>query len=164
MSVGIELPLTFHHLGVKGVIEGDPDGFVSGDLVGTADASGGTLDVGLTWANANDETPADVLVRINHISVVCANSTVTDVRVFLTKTLPWTGVTQRRIIGAGDLSDDGKEVDYASGLWVWSQKADQLLLNAVAGNVDTTTMTLSCQGFYWYMGRLRRRLFEYPVA
>ncbi len=167
MAVVISRPVHYFHLGVRGIIDGDPDGILTGELISTGNGTGGNHTLNLDWVtNAGDPKPDDVMVRINWINIASEIANAADHRIFLTKTLPWDGATVRQlgIITTGDLTPGGgMHLDFAQGLWMFPQKDDTAFLQTVSTNVDLSVKSFTLQGYYWYMGRLRRRLMENPL-
>jgi len=170
MAITQARPIDYFHLGVRGVIEGDPDGLFSFDNPVVHDASGGLVSFAFHYGNVTTgPNKLDVLMRLNWLHLHGVGATVTNLRCSLTKTLPWFGGAERVIFGpdessGGDLAaDENAHVEFINGLWVFPQKGDSQFLEFVSTNVNGATLTMTGQGYFWYMGRLRRRVMENPI-
>ncbi len=169
MAVTVQRPLDYFHLGIKGVIAGDPDGIFSGDLEGVGDGTGGKLSIELHYGNVTTgPDKLDIAMRLNWITVQNPTDGVnaSKVNVQYTKTLPFGGGASRQILGFREVLTDaeaGELTSFPDGLWTFPQKDDSLFIKLESVNTDALTMSLVIQGYFWYMGRLRRRLMEDPL-
>lgn len=161
----MQRPLDYFHLGVRGVIAGDPDGMVSGDLLVTGDGTGGTQVAELHYGDVTEgPDKLDVMMRFNWITVNASVAAGADVNVSFNKTLPWGGTAARRLMGTAVLPDDDfLRQDFSGGLWLFPQKGDSIVFTLVGNNVNTAILQIVVHGYFWYMGRLRRRLMENPL-
>jgi len=149
--------MVYQNLGIKGVYPGDPDGIFTGQQAETHDASGGTV----TRTFTHGANP-DMLLRLNWFSVTNAfASDVGNLVVSLITTIPYEGDAQfREILRAVDITiRNDVQKEWINGLWVHTQKrdVDGGFLRVVTDNENGAVVTTMFAGFYWYMGRLRRR-------
>ncbi len=163
--MAIARPLDYFHLGVRGVIQGDPDGIVSGDLPVVGDATGGASTATLHYGNVTTgPDKLDVLMRFNWMLMEASGNAGLDMKVRVTKTLPFEGTAERVLMARSSLNDDFERQDFSGGLWLFPQKGDSVAFTLSGNNVDGSTSSILVHGYYWYMGRLRRRLFENPLV
>ncbi len=159
-------PLVYTNLGMRGIVEGNPDGFFSALASGAGDATGGTHTVRILRGPTAAASPVDILMRLDSITAI-NNHTVAIANMVISFTN-----TNNFLLGSGGgivhlarvLSFVNRSHfirDFAEGMWTWPQKSDSATyMSLVLDNVDTAVVSLHVQGRYWYAGPRRLAAME----
>ncbi len=166
MAIANEEVIRFMNLGIKGVVQGDPDGFFSQEVAITGDASGGTITHLATLGPSAGGQPVDMLMRLNFVSMGTRHSAVIqNAHVAITLGLPFNAADNPLLTDVLTPSDNDDDLgirtvmfrDFREGLWTLAQKDTRFYASFLCDNVNGAVMEFTLQGYYWYMGRLRRR-------
>jgi len=150
MAVVSENPLVFRDLGARLPILGNPDGVVSGQVLGIHDASGGNMTMNLTGADAGE-----VLLRLHYFVGVNLNNAVTLGHIQLAANVfnddLALDVVDRFSLAASASVSRG----FAEGMYFLVEKTTTTVVQYLTTNINGAIAVLQVQGVYWYMSRLR---------
>ncbi len=157
MAVTATAQLQAVQLGVPTPYEGNPDGFVTGEVVVAGDGSGGSS-VGVLAAEELGET----LIRINHLGLensgpVAATAGVQSKMELMGPTPLWVQ-TSLEVGRGGDgalAALETRYFEYPEGLWFLTGESKDVVRGTIGNAGVTTTLVVTLFGVYWRMTRLR---------
>lgn len=161
MSVSTNAIVNFMNLGVRGIQDPAPDGFFAAEVSLIGDASGGTSVLDLILGSSTDDRPNDIMMKLSWVAYTHDGSFgLNSASIRLVPQLPFGSSGDVRLKSA-ELMADSLNFEPANGMWFFPQKGATFYLRGICDNPGVAvTNFLSCQGEYWYMGRLRRLMVD----
>ncbi len=161
MAVASNAIVNFMNLGVRGVKDPAPDGLFAADDFLAGDASGGTAVIDLLIGNSNSASPDDIMMKLSWVSFGHdAGAALVQGSIRMVAQLPHrTSGADIRLVNGHQAQQSGITFAPANGVWFFPGKDVTFFLRGVADNIGVgTDYRMSCQGEYWYMGRLRQAM------
>lgn len=159
MAVSDEAELSFIHIGVPSMYQGDPDGFFSGLSSLVHDASGGSA---VHVINATGV--GEIMLKILNITAWNPSGTTVTGNTVIGLVSPSHLYPEAQDPEVGDgggglTAGIVRARDYPEGLWYWlpnlSAAQPARVLNVNLSNVNGAQTLVAISGWYWRMTRLR---------